>query len=309
MNITKPQLCRNRHKCLFHLDKFCNFCVYAGFLLLFVCSFPLMLDAAEAKTETATATTNDETSIIGSEARETEDTENTDPASSDGDGTPETTTEKITGTSKRMERYEKEGITILIDEAKTVRYDEQDVEIGFLNADKITLKTDLETGATTEIIAVGNVEIRDQDIFATCDHAVMNNLTNTVVLKDNVVVLQNKDRLETKLFTFNRTTGKQTGEGGVKFKVTVTQAAPVDAESGESTENDAGTDEAETSTDAPDQTGIDTETSDTDGGTEAELEGDAGNADSAAAAEETDTDPEEPDTPDADAETEESESN
>ena len=309
MNITKPQLCRNRHKCLFHLDTFCNFCIYTGFLLLFVCSFPLILDAAEAKTELSTATTNDETSIVGSEARATADTERTDTASADGDGTPETTTEKITGTSKRMERYEKQGITILIDEAKTVRYDEQDVEIGFLNADKITLKTDLETGATTEIIAVGNVEIRDQDIFATCDHAVMNNLTNTVVLKDNVVVLQNKDRLETKLFTFNRTTGKQTGEGGVKFKVTVTQAAPVEAEPGENPESDAEPGEAETSTDAPDPTDAAAETSDTDGDTAAEPEGDAGSADGADSAEDTNTDTEEPESAETDTETEETESN
>ena len=309
MNITKPQLRRNRPKCLFHLDQFRNFCVYTSILLLFVCNFPLTLDAADAKTDTATATTNGETSIIGSEAGETEDTERTDTMSANGDGTPETTTEKITGTSKRMERYEKQGITILIDEAKTVRYDDQDVEIGFLNADKITLKTDLETGATTEIIAVGNVEIRDQDIFATCDHAVMNNLTNTVVLKDNVVVLQNKDRLETKLFTFNRTTGKQTGEGGVKFKVTVTQAAPVDAEAGENPESDAGTGEAGASTDAPDQTDTGTETSDTDGDPAAEPEGDAGNADGADAAGETDTDTEGPGDAETDPETEESESN
>ena len=118
------------------------------------------------------------------------------------DATPGETKEIITGTSKRMESYEQEGITILIDEAKTVRRDEQGIEIGFLNADKITLKRDLETGTTKEIVAEGNVEIRDQDIFATCDHAIMNNLTSTIILTDNVVVLQNKDRLETKYLHF-----------------------------------------------------------------------------------------------------------
>ena len=134
--------------------------------------------------------------------------------------------EVITGTADKMERYEKTGITILIGNAKTVRKTVQGIEIGFLNADEITLKADTETGETKEIIAVGNVEIRDLEIFATCDHATMNNLTNIIVLKDNVVVLQKNDRLETKLFTFNRTTGKQTGVGDVKFKVTVTQASP-----------------------------------------------------------------------------------
>ena len=305
MNITKPLLCRNRHP--FHFGKLCNLCVYTGFLLLFVCSFPLILDAEEARTETSTATTNDGASITGNGTQETDDIENTDAAGADSDSITEPTTEKITGTSKRMERYEKEGITILIDEAKTVRYDEQDVEIGFLNADKITLKTDLETGTTTEIIAVGNVEIRDQDIFATCDHAVMNNLTNTVVLKDNVVVLQNKDRLETKLFTFNRTTGKQTGEGGVKFKVTVTQAAPVETD--ENTEGDADTGAEETATDVPDQTDADAETSDTDGNTEAAPGVDTGNAADEDSVEETNTDTEKSDDPDGNAETEASENN
>ena len=42
-------------------------------------------------------------------------------------------------------------------------------------------------------------------------------------------------------------TGKQTAEGDVKFKVTVTQAAPVDAEAGESAEDSTDTVEEQTS--------------------------------------------------------------
>ena len=291
------------------------FCVYAGCLLLFVCSFPLILRAEDAKTETSAATTNNETSIPGNGAQETEAPENTGTASANADATTEPTTETITGTSKRMERFEKDGITILIDEAKTIRYDEQGVEIGFLNADKITLKSDPETGTTTEVIAVGNVEIRDQDIFATCDHAVMNNLTNTVVLTDNVVVLQDKDRLETKLFTFNRTTGRQTGEGGVKFKVTVTQAAPVDAAADENAESDADTAAGETSTTAPEaaegegQKDADAEIPDAETSTEEKPTTDAKDAEDASPTEKTDTDSEKPDSTAADTETEESEDN
>lgn len=149
------------------------------------------------------------------------------------------TKEVISGTSDRMERDEKVGITILIGNAKTKRHSEDGIEIGFLNADTITIKNDPETGDTTEIVAVGNVEIRDDKIFATCDHATMDNITSIITLKDNVVVLQNKDRLETKLFTFNRITGKQTGVGGVKFKVEVTQAAPTEsAEESEETDSE-----------------------------------------------------------------------
>lgn len=150
----------------------------------------------------------------------------------------EVTKEVITGVSDRMERDEKDGITILIGNVKTKRHSEDGVEIGFLNADTITLKSNPETGETVEIIAVGNVEIRDDKIFATCDHATLDNLTSLITLKDNVVVLQKNDRLETKLFTFNRLTGKQTGVGNVKFKVTVTQATPTATEESEETDSD-----------------------------------------------------------------------
>lgn len=151
--------------------------------------------------------------------------------------------EVITGSSDKSERDPKKGIIILIGNAKTVRHDENEDEvIGFLNADRITLKQDLDTGETKEIIAEGNVEIRDDKIFATCDHATMDNITNIITLKDNVVVLQDNDRLETKLFTFNRITGKQTGIGDVKFRVTVTQTVPDETEdSGEESENESGT--------------------------------------------------------------------
>lgn len=175
----------------------------------------------------------------------------TDTPSPDSDGiVTEPKKEVIVGDSDEADRNIKTGITILIGNVKTIRLNEQGIEIGFLNADKVTLKTDTKTGQTTEIIAVGNVEIRDQDLFATCDHATMNNLTNIITLKDNVVVLQNKDRLETKLFTFNRTTGEQKGVGNVKFKVTVTQATPT-ATPEESEE--AGTESKDT-TDTSDKT-------------------------------------------------------
>ena len=172
---------------------------------------------------------------------------------------PEPTKEVIVGDADNMDRNQKTGVTILTGNVKTVRLNEQGVEIGFLNADKVTLKGDPETGQTVEIIAVGNVEIRDQDIFATCDHATMNNLTNTITLKENVVVLQNKDRLETKLFTFNRTTGKQTGVGGVKFKVTVTQATPTETsdeadEAGPDKKEDEAKPSKDGNTDTPTET-------------------------------------------------------
>lgn len=116
------------------------------------------------------------------------------------------------------ERDEKKGLTVL---RKGPIY--KQVRIirpkGFLHADKATIHEDIETGETTKTVAEGSVEIRDEDMFATCEHAILNHVDDTVDLRDNVVVLQNADRLEAKHFTFNRRTGKQTADGGVKFKV------------------------------------------------------------------------------------------
>ena len=298
MNIIRLRLNQNRREHRVQFRKFCNFSVYAGFLTLFLCLTSLTLRAEETGTN---------------ENSETQATESTGQVAApvESTGAPvETEKEQITGTADRMERYDKEGITILIGNAKTVRYDAQGVEIGFLNADKITMKSDPETGTTTEIIAEGNVEIRDQDIFATCDHAIMNNLTNIITLKENVVVLQNKDRLETKLFTFNRTTGKQTGEGGVKFKVSVTQAAPVSTETDENAESGEGTGEEKTAEAAPrktenkaeeDKKDTEAEADDADADEENKSDADTGNA------EDADTDTENSDDADADTETDEPE--
>lgn len=267
--------------------------MYAGFLTFLVCFVALTLGAEETETEERPAATDT------AEIQTVEDTVEQEGIAENTEATPVETKEIITGTSKRMESYEQKGITILIDEAKTVRRNEQGIEIGFLNADKITLKRDLETGTTKEIVAEGNVEIRDQDIFATCEHAIMDNLTSTIILQENVVVLQNKDRLETKYFTFNRVTGKQTAEGDVKFKVTVTQAAPVDSEAGENTENGTDTEAEDTSAMTPTETEdqsqeeqkeTDTGTDSADGDTEEKPDTDAENAEGADPEEEVDTD-------------------
>lgn len=163
--------------------------------------------------------------------------------------------EEINGSADNLERYEKDGITILTGNVKILRTD------GYLNADKVTFYTDPITGDTVRTVAESNVEIRDAEIFATCEHATMNHLTNTIILKTDVVVLQNKDRLETVLFTYNRTTGEQTAEGDVKFKVRVIEAEPVqaaeapkaDAASGETAESDAAEKTNETAETAPEE--------------------------------------------------------
>ena len=325
MNIITPPLNQNRRN---RGAQRCKFCASIGVLAFLTFLISATVVAEDTKPP---ATNTVETQTTENTVQKADTAENTDTTS-------EMPKEKITGTADKMERYDKDGITILIGNAKTVRYNEQDIEIGFLNADKITLNADPETGRTKEIVAEGNVEIRDQNIFATCDHAIMNNLTNIITLKENVVVLQNKDRLETKLFTFNRTTGKQTGEGGVKFKVSITQAAPISTETDENSESSEQTGEEKTDVAAPEKTETkaeedkkdadaevenadaeeksDADTGDaenadsreeTDIDTENPDDAAAGNAENADSEEKTDTDTENPDDAEADAETDESE--
>jgi lipopolysaccharide transport protein LptA len=121
----------------------------------------------------------------------------------------------IEGTSDEFEQNEGEGWTILTGNVKINRPD------GFLNANKVTIYEDVETNETTQTVAEGNVELRDGDTFATCEHAILDHITDMIELHDNVVVLQNEDRLEADFFTFNRRTGKRIGKGNIKFKVRV----------------------------------------------------------------------------------------
>ena len=258
-----------------------NSFVFMG-ILMWLIMFPAIAD------EDSNAENTDETVVEQVEENTVEpdnnkDDENTDEkkeTKTENENTPaDIKKEVITGTSDESDHNTKTGITILIGNVKTLRHDEDGKVIGFLNADKITIKADLDTGETKEIIAVGNVEIRDQDIFATCDHAVMDNLTNIITLKDNVEVLQNNDRLETKLFTYNRTTGRQTGVGDVKFKVTITQTVPEEeSEEGEgdkegSDEEDKGKDGSEKEDESEEDDGSEKDNAEKDASVEEDKEG------------------------------------
>lgn len=246
--------------------------VYGGLLVSLLAVPVWAAEAPDTENQDVEVVTQEENS--GNQVELTDSSKET--KTPDNNNTPiEPTKEVIVGDSDEMDRDMKTGITILTGNVKTIRLNEQGEQIGFLNADKVTLKSDPDTGKTTEIIAVGNVEIRDQEIFATCDHATMDNLTSIITLKDNVVVLQNKDRLETKLFTFNRITGKQTGIGGVKFKVEVTQATPTETVE-ESQETDSDIKDA---TDTPDTTEKKTESNETENEEQKNSDGDSEKSD------------------------------
>ena len=126
----------------------------------------------------------------------------------------------------RFEQREKEGLTIFTGNVQIERPD------GFLNADKVTIHENVETNETVKTVAEGNVELRDGDIFVTCAHATLNHLTDIIYFHDDVVVLQNEDRLEADKFWYNRRTGERSGEGNIKvrFRVKSQKASESDSQ-------------------------------------------------------------------------------
>ncbi len=141
----------------------------------------------------------------------------------------------------RFEQHEKEGLTIFTGNVQIERPD------GFLNADKVTIYENVETNVTVKTVAEGNVELRDGDIFVTCAHATLNHLTDIIDFRDDVVVLQNEDRLEADTFTYNRRTGERSGEGNIKVRFRVkspkeseSDSQELDSQQSEEAENSGG---------------------------------------------------------------------
>ena len=130
----------------------------------------------------------------------------------------------------RFEQREKEGVTIFTGNVQIERPN------GFLNADKVTIYENVDTNETVKTVAEGNVELRDGDIFVTCAHATLNHLTDIIYFQDNVVVLQNEDRLEADKFWYNRLTGERSGEGNIKVRFRVKSQEEPEAESQEEEE-------------------------------------------------------------------------
>jgi lipopolysaccharide transport protein LptA len=136
----------------------------------------------------------------------------------------------------RFEHRDKEGLTIFTGNVQIERTD------GFLNADKVTIYEDVQTNETVKTVAEGNVELRDGDTFATCAHAILNHVTDIIELRDNVVVLQNEDRLEADAFTYNRRTGERSGEGNIKVRFRVKQKKESESDQQEGEESESSVD-------------------------------------------------------------------
>ena len=141
----------------------------------------------------------------------------------------------------RFEQREREGLTIFIGNVQIERPN------GFLNADKVTIYENVETNETVKTVSEGNVELRDGDIFVTCAHAILNHLTDIIEFSEDVIVLQNEDRLEADKFWYNRRTGERWGEGNIKVRFRVkspkeseSDSQELDSQESEEAENSGG---------------------------------------------------------------------
>jgi lipopolysaccharide export system protein LptA len=139
--------------------------------------------------------------------------------------------EAIKGVAESFEQDEKKGIIVFSGNVKITR------ENGYLNADKVTVYRDVETDDVIKTVAEGNVDMKDGDLLATCDHAVLNESDDTIELTGSVVVNQKDDRVEAPYITYNRTTGIRKGKGNetevVHFRVRLKKKKKTESESSE----------------------------------------------------------------------------
>ena len=98
----------------------------------------------------------------------------------------------------------KSGVTILDGHAWFRRSDGD-----YLNADKITVYKDVETNEIVRIEAVGNVVMKEEDMEATCDHAIFYEAEDRVELKGTIdapaVVKPGEDMMEAPFIMYFRT--------------------------------------------------------------------------------------------------------
>ncbi|RKY01824.1 hypothetical protein DRP77_08960 [Candidatus Poribacteria bacterium] len=119
----------------------------------------------------------------------------------------------VQGTADEFEEKENEGIIIFRGNVRMFR------ENGHLFADKVTVYRDPKTGEVLKTIAEGNVDLKDGDLIARCEKAVLNEAEDTIELSGSVVVIRGDDRVEAPYVKYDRKTGVRIGRGGVRFKV------------------------------------------------------------------------------------------
>jgi len=114
----------------------------------------------------------------------------------------------------------KTGITILKGDAKVKVRDSED----YLNADQITIYRDLDSNELVKMESVGNVDMNQQGMKATCQKAIFFEKENRVELEGSedalAVVDDGKNRMEALAITLFREEDRIEARGDEKTKVT-----------------------------------------------------------------------------------------
>ncbi|HID55314.1 TPA: hypothetical protein EYP37_02205 [Candidatus Poribacteria bacterium] len=119
----------------------------------------------------------------------------------------------IVGSADEYEENEKDGVILFRGNVKMVR------ENGYLYADQVEVHRDPKTGDVLKTIATGHVDMKDGDLIAKCDKAILDEVNDIIELSGSVVVIRGSDRVEAPYVKYDRKTGRRFGKGGVRFKV------------------------------------------------------------------------------------------
>ena len=123
--------------------------------------------------------------------------------------------------ANKMNFDRKNGVTILEGEVKLKVRDSED----FLNADKVTIYRDVKTGELIRMEAVGNVDMIQEGMKATCERAIFHETEDRVEMEgaadSPAVVDDGKNRMEAPNITLFRKENRIEASGSVSGHVTI----------------------------------------------------------------------------------------
>jgi len=143
------------------------------------------------------------------------------------DKAPDAASDKTTKTvfydidAKKIDYSRKSGITIFEGDAKLKVLDSDD----FLNADKITVYKDVETDEVIKIESVGNVDMSQGGMKATCEKSILYEKEDRIEMEGTeekpAVVDDGENRIEAPNITYLRKEDRIIASGGVKARVKI----------------------------------------------------------------------------------------
>lgn len=126
----------------------------------------------------------------------------------------------------------KTGVSVLEGDAKFRRSDGD-----YLNADKITIHRDVETNELIRIEAVGNVDMKEKDMKATCERAVFYEIEERIEMEGSedspAIVDEGENRMEASSIKYFRK------EDLIVAEDNVTGQLKIEAKEGETVEEEA----------------------------------------------------------------------